>query len=166
MPDIYHTLSIAGSKERIFEAIGTAEGLNSWWTLTARGVPRSGAIYDFGFGPDFQWQAEVIRCEPGGRAGMENDQIRCRLGWERASGFNSRPSAMLHRLTSIIRDGSKGVTTIGFPHFAGGCTSGLLRRYIERGEVVPYDMSAVRHRHLDKNYLFRTQQPETCIDDI
>ena len=138
MPDIYHTLSIAGSKERIFEAIGTGEGLNSWWTLTARGVPRSGAIYDFGFGPDYQWQAEVIRCEPG--VVLEWKMTQSAPDWMGTCvGFQLKAvgdatQVDFHHTGWLERSDHYRVSS-----FCWGMYLRLLRRYIERGEVVPYD---------------------------
>ena len=137
MPDIYHTLSIAGSKERIFEAVSTAEGLNSWWTRTAQGAPRPGAIYHFGFGPEHQWRAEVVRCEPGAALEWEMiqsapDWVGTRVGFHLQKAENGTQVDFSH---TGWREASNHYRVCSF---WWGMYLRLLRRYVEQGEITPY----------------------------
>ena len=137
MPDIYHTLSIAGSKERIFEAISTAEGLNSWWTLTAGGVPQAGAVYDFGFGPEYQWQAEVVRCESG--AVLEWKMIKAADDWMGTHvGFQLKTVGDATQVDFYHTGWAEITNHYRVCSFWWCMYLRLLRRYIERGEVVPH----------------------------
>lgn len=35
MPDILHLIRIHASRERVYDAVTTAEGIRSWWTRDA-----------------------------------------------------------------------------------------------------------------------------------
>jgi uncharacterized protein YndB with AHSA1/START domain len=64
MVDVLLDLPIRASLERVFQAVSTAEGLDTWWTKQARGTPQLGAEYELGFGPGYDWRARVIRFTP------------------------------------------------------------------------------------------------------
>ncbi len=60
MHGIYHDVPVDGLvPEKIFEAVTTADGLNSWWTNRCRGDRQIGGMYDLYFAPDYHWSAEV-----------------------------------------------------------------------------------------------------------
>jgi uncharacterized protein YndB with AHSA1/START domain len=137
MPDIQHSFSVRGDAEQVFRAFASPEGLNAWWTLTCEGSPALGAVYQLGFGPEYQWKAEVIRfdqpraitwritqadadwtgTEVGAELSTHGDRVQvefCHTGW---------PSANAHfRISS----------------FCWATYLRLLRRYVEFGEIVPY----------------------------
>lgn len=62
--NIYHNLTIKSSANQLFEAITTPEGLINWWPLKCSGEPEEGAEYRFYFGPEYDWNAEVVTCKP------------------------------------------------------------------------------------------------------
>lgn len=59
MPDIVHQLDICVPENKIFEAVSSPTGLNSWWTLEAKGMPCKGSEYHLYFGPQYDWRAVV-----------------------------------------------------------------------------------------------------------
>jgi uncharacterized protein YndB with AHSA1/START domain len=63
MPNIYHDLPVNASKESVFHLISTANGLSKWWSIGGTGEPGVGNIYDFDFGPGYQWKAVVEEYE-------------------------------------------------------------------------------------------------------
>jgi uncharacterized protein YndB with AHSA1/START domain len=62
MAEIYHEFPINASPSRVFDAISTADGLDSWWTKTSEGTPVEGSEYKLGFGPEYDWRAVVSNC--------------------------------------------------------------------------------------------------------
>src|SRR5262249_26073532 len=118
--------------------ISTPTGLDTWWTSRASGEPKEGAEYELWFGPDFDWRAVVSRCVPQTEFELEltdvhQDWLRTRVGF--------------------VLEEKDGATYVrfhhtGWPeandHYQGSCYCWamylrLLKRYVERGEVVPYE---------------------------
>ena len=64
MHAIYHDVFIKSSREKIYKAITTANGLNNWWTLRSAGFPYVGELYNFYFTPEYDWYGEVIEADP------------------------------------------------------------------------------------------------------
>ncbi|NOT63403.1 MAG: SRPBCC domain-containing protein [Acidobacteria bacterium] len=121
----------------MFAAIATPKGLDAWWTMHSSGAAQTDAVWQLGFGPEYNWHATITICEPN-RAiewtltdAME-DWLQTRVGFRLAE--------------------AEGVTTVEFYHRGWAepskhfCISSycwatylrLLKRYVERGEVVSY----------------------------
>ena len=64
MPDIFHNLPIKASAQRVFEAISTPGGLNSWWTNNCSTTPSKDSAYELGFGPGYDWRATASQWLP------------------------------------------------------------------------------------------------------
>ena len=64
MADIFHDFPINAPSDRVFRALSTPEGLDTWWTKQSAGRPQVGAEYELGFGPGYDWRAKVTRCVP------------------------------------------------------------------------------------------------------
>ena len=65
MPDIMHSLKIRTTPARVFPAISTAEGIQSWWTQDASLDPTVGGSGEFGFyGRRFVVKVIVERLDP------------------------------------------------------------------------------------------------------
>ena len=62
--DIHHDFWIEASADKIFEAITTPEGLNSWWPLKSSGKAEVGATYNFFFTEEYDWYGTVTECVP------------------------------------------------------------------------------------------------------
>ncbi len=65
MPDIHHQFPVFAPTDRVFEAISTPKGLDAWWTLSSKGTPKTGEIYELFFGEGYDWRARVSTCVPG-----------------------------------------------------------------------------------------------------
>jgi len=138
MSDILHDLSVKAPVNRVFEAVSTPAGLDCWWTKPSAGRPSVGAEYEFWFGPQYDWRAEVTSCMPGSE--FELRMTRADADWnDTRVGFQ-------------IED-RLGKTWIrfyhtGWPsaneHYRISCNCWalylrILRRYLEQGEMVPYE---------------------------
>jgi uncharacterized protein YndB with AHSA1/START domain len=138
MADIFHDFPIKAPIERVFRAVSTAEGLDTWWTARASGTPAVGAEYELGFGPGYEWRATVTRYEP--NAAFEIELVDADSDWSRTRvGIRLEP-----------RDYGTWVrfSHCGWPaandHFrvSSNCWAmylRVLRRSLEHGESVPYD---------------------------
>ena len=137
MADIFHELPIHAPADRVFRAVSTPEGLDSWWTERSAGIPREGAEYELWFGPDYDWRARVTRCVPDSEFELElvhadDDWLGTRVGLE----LEPRGPITWLRFHHT-----------GWPsqneHYRISCTCWamylrILRRSLEHGESVPY----------------------------
>ena len=64
MADIFYYFPINAAIEKVFEKISTPTGLDSWWSKSSKGIAAPGAIYEFYFGPGYNWKAIVSKCVP------------------------------------------------------------------------------------------------------
>jgi len=135
--DIYHQFPINAPLRQVFEAISTPDGLDSWWTLRAAGIPSEGEEYEFWFGSEADWRAVVSVYVP--EESLEFTMTEAQQDW------------MGTRVGFGI-DEKDGVTNVRFYHtgwpranehfqessYCWAMYLRLLKRYVERGEVVPY----------------------------
>jgi len=138
MPDIHQIFFIKAAPEKVFEGVATPEGIDNWWTLDCSGKPSVGERYYLGFGPEYQWQATVSKCNPGKQFELtmndsDNDWKGTRVG------FNIEPQA----------EGSKvefyhtGWPTDNEHHristYCWAMYLRILKLNIEKGYKVPYN---------------------------
>src|SRR5262245_30224098 len=138
MPDIYHDFPINAAKRKVFQAVSTPQGLDSWWTKTCAGSPSEGVDYKLGFGAEEELIAVVTQCVPDALfefrlTKADSDWQTSRVGFELAE--------------------QGGGTTVKFHHvdwpeanehyriscFCWAMYLRLLKRYVETGETVPYE---------------------------
>lgn len=138
MADIFHDFPIQASAARVFEAIATPGGIDEWWSRTCRGRPELGASYELSFGPGFDWTARVTRCVPDSEFELQfveadEDWMGARVGFQLREVDGSTQVSFYHK---------------GWPepneHYRVSCFCWamylrLLKRYVERGERVPWD---------------------------
>jgi len=110
---IYHNLTIEISKEKVFKAITSAEGLNKWWTKKAVGEPKVGAEYQFWFDPKHDWRAIVLHCIPG--QSIHYEMIQSDKDWD---------STQLRFELSVMETG----TAIQFEHVGWRSVNDHFRR--------------------------------------
>ncbi len=138
MADIVHHFPIKASAGQVFQAISTPTGLDTWWTNRSSGEPKPGAQYELWFGPDYDWRAVVSRCIP-------ETEFELQLTNAHGDWRGTRVGFLLEE-----KDGATNVRLhhTGWPeandHYQTSCYCWamylrLLKRYVETGEVVPYD---------------------------
>lgn len=139
MADIFQHFPIKATAGQVFEAVSTPAGLDAWWTQSSSGQPGGGAEYKLGFGPGYDWLAKVSRWVPG--TGFELELIEADEDWR------------VTRLGFTLEE-NEGVTQVRFHHmgwpesnehyrvscYCWAMYLRLLRRYVELGEVVEYDV--------------------------
>jgi uncharacterized protein YndB with AHSA1/START domain len=135
VPDIFHTFRINGDAGRIFDAVSTPEGLDVWWTKTSEA---RGSEYDLGFGPGYDWRAVVTRSVAASE--FEVEMTAGDADWTGTRvGFEIRPK---EKFTEV------SFHHTGWPHdndhyrgsnYCWAMYLRLLKRYVEHGEVVPFE---------------------------
>lgn len=138
MADVLQDFPIAASPERVFEAISTPAGIDQWWSLSSSGTPVEGSVYALDFGPEYQWQARVVRSVP-------DQEFELEL-------TSAMPDWLGTRVGFALEDLGNGRTWVRF-HHTGWPDAGehyrtsshcwalylrVLRRFVEHGETVPY----------------------------
>lgn len=136
--DILHDFPIAAPVTRVFDSVSTPAGLDRWWTKTASGTPREGALYDLGFGPGFDWRATVSKCVT--EREFELTFTRADTDWRGTRvGFQVDPWEGFTRVR---------FRHTGWPaaneHYRISCYCWamylrVLKRHLEHGEKVPYE---------------------------
>lgn len=138
MADIFHELPIRAPLSRVFHAISSPEGLDTWWTKTSAGRAAVGETYDLGFGSEYQWQARVIACSPDHTFELEFTQSD--FDW---NGTRVRIEVESRDDRTWLRFRHTGWPNLN-EHFRISCTCWasylrILRRSLEHGESVPYE---------------------------
>ncbi|QQS40328.1 MAG: SRPBCC domain-containing protein [Acidobacteriota bacterium] len=98
MPDIFHQFPVFAPAHEVFKAVSAPEGLDGWWTLSSKGEPAAGNIYELFFGEGYDWRARVTECVPnelfeleiyGSMPDWENTRVRFELAEEGTSPVKS-----------------------------------------------------------------------------
>jgi uncharacterized protein YndB with AHSA1/START domain len=132
MPDIFQHFLIHAPAAHVFRGISTPAGLDTWWTK--RSVQR-GNDFDLFFGATHDWRAKVSRCVPDRE--FELELTRADDDWTGTK-------------VGFVLEGDTQVRFhhTGWPqsndHYRISCYCWamylrLLKRYVERGEIVPYE---------------------------
>jgi uncharacterized protein YndB with AHSA1/START domain len=138
MPEISHDFQINAPARRVFQVISSPEGLDQWWTKRSSGNAAEGMEYQLWFGPEYDWRAVVSRCVPDKE--FELKLVKAHEDW------------MGSRVRFQLKE-NNGKTTLCFQHkgwpeendhyrvscFCWAMYLRLLKRYVERGERVPYE---------------------------
>jgi len=137
--DILQDFPIQVPPHRVFEGVSQPALLDQWWTLKSSGQPVVGSVYELDFGPDYLWQAVVTVVEPG--AAFELRLLKADRDWTNTIvGFD---------LTASGAGTAVRFRHVGWPepneHYRTSCHCWalylrVLRRHLEKGDVVPYDM--------------------------
>lgn len=139
MPDILHRLPIRAPLARVFEVVATPDGLNAWWTRGAEGVPDAGALYRLDFGPGYAWTAMVTAVDhprwiEWEMAEADADWTGTRVGMRLSPGDGSTVVDFYHAGWRQANEHYRTTSCCWAQYLR------ILRRYIEHGETVPYDV--------------------------
>jgi uncharacterized protein YndB with AHSA1/START domain len=138
MVDILLDFPIKAPMDRVFRAVSTPQGLDTWWTKRSAGRPHEGEEYELSFGPDHQWRARVTRCVPDSE--FEVELVHADSDW-----IHTRVGLRLERRGAVtwVRFHHTGWPSAS-EHFRISCNCWamylrVLRRSLEHGESVPYE---------------------------
>ena len=135
MPGIFHTFRIYGPADRIFGAVSEPAGLDVWWTKTCA---VSGVEYDLGFGPGCDWRAVVTRSVPS--ADFELEFTVSDSDWKGTRiGFEIRPLEKFTEVHFHHTGWPRDTDNYRGSNYCWAMYLRLLKRYVEHGEVVPFE---------------------------
>lgn len=139
MPDILHRLPVRASVDSVFQMFADPAGLNTWWTLDAEGVPEVGEIYRFDFGPEYQWSGLLTACDDG--RWIEWEMAEADADWTGTRVGARFTDAGTRTVVDFYHAGWKHANE----HYrTSSCCWAqylrILRRHLEHGERVPYDI--------------------------
>jgi uncharacterized protein YndB with AHSA1/START domain len=139
MHEILHEFPIAASAERVFEAMSTPAGLDQWWTARSTGEHRMGGEYQLWFGPESDWRAQVTQCLPG--EAFQLTMTRADRDWTGSRvGFRLAPQGPGRTEVRFYHTGWPEVNQhFRVSSYCWAMYLRILRRYLEFGEVVPYE---------------------------
>ena len=138
MADILQDFPIAVPPARVYQAVSTPAGLDTWWTKRSAGEPVAGRSYELHFGDGYDWRAVVTQAR--GPELFELRLTRSDRDWD-------------NTLVGFELEGASGGTQVrfyhrGWPetneHYRISCHCWalylrVLRRHLEFGESVPYE---------------------------
>jgi uncharacterized protein YndB with AHSA1/START domain len=138
MADIFHDFPIEASTSEVFRKISTPQGLDGWWSKSAAGEPGEGAELKLGFGPGYDWRAIVSRWVPDTEIEYEmtvaaDDWLGTRVG------FRLEESAGLTKVSFRHTGWAESSKHFRTSSFCWAMYLRILKRWVERGEVVPYE---------------------------
>src|SRR5262245_38960445 len=138
MADILHDFPIRAPASQVFRAVPTPAGLDAWWTIRSKGRAERGAEFELWFGSEYDWRAVVESCEMD--KSFELRMTRAMEDW-----MGTRVGFRLEEKGGVTQVRFRH---LGWPeaneHYRVSCVCWamylrLLRRYVETGEIVPYE---------------------------
>ncbi len=138
MPDIFHTFPVSASAARLFQAVSTPADLDQWWTARSVGQPALGAKYELWFGPEYDWRATVSRCEPD--TAFELTITRADGHWLGTRvGFQFEAKGLAAEVRFHHTGWPADTEHYRVSSYCWAMYLRILRRYLERGELIPYE---------------------------
>lgn len=135
MAEILHQLVVRATATRVLAALTTAAGLDSWWTMTSA-VTGGGSVFAFGFGPEYDWRAQVVRM---GSDGVEWEFTRADGDWTGTRvGFGLKEADGLTTVCFSHRGWAEANEHFRVTSFCWALYLRHLKRYVEAGVVIPY----------------------------
>ena len=138
MPDVIFDFPINASRSRVFQAVATPAGLDSWWTKKSSGQPEANTEYELWFGPEYDWRARVSRVTSDAEFELEltsaqEDWLGTRVGFVLEENGQTTKVRFRHIGWPEANDHYRSSS------YCWAMYLRLLTRYVERGEVVDYD---------------------------
>lgn len=139
MNTILHDFYINVSKEKVFEAISSPNGLNNWWTLQCTGQAKLDEEYNLYFGDEYNWFAKVSKFKM-------NEEIEFKMT---KATEDWQPT----RFVFILTEEKPNVTYVQFYHsnwqeanknyrissYCWGSLLSQLKQYLEKGIITPFE---------------------------
>jgi uncharacterized protein YndB with AHSA1/START domain len=138
MADIVQEFFVKASPAQVFEMFATPAGLDRWWTKSSSGNAKDGGEYALFFGPEYNWRAKVTRSIPG--QAFELLMTDAHEDWSGTRvGCELKPEGQSTRVRFYHTGWPKDNEHWRVSCYCWAMYLRLLRRYLEYGEVVPYE---------------------------
>jgi len=138
MANIYHHFPVNAGIDKVFDKISTPTGLDTWWSKHTSGNPIPGAIYEFHFGPGYNWKAVVSKFLP--HAEFELQFIESDDDWKDSKvGFTLSSQDETTNIQFYHVDWKEDNEHYRVSNYCWAMYLRILKRNLEFGEEVPYD---------------------------
>ncbi len=138
MPDVLHDFPIRATPAAVFAAVSSPVGLDAWWTLGASGEARVGAVFELFFGEEYDWRATVVRCIADREFALRID--RASVDWVGTEvSFRIEEAGDVSWLRFAHTGWGAATEHYRISSFCWAMYLRVLRRWVEHGEVVPYE---------------------------
>jgi uncharacterized protein YndB with AHSA1/START domain len=138
MADIFHSFIIKAPLKNVFEGISTTKGLDNWWSKTSKARPGLNEVYKLSFGPQHNWSGVVSKY-------ISDKEFELKMTEADADWIGTKVGFLLNK--------KNDVTEVHFYHkgwpqnnehyrissYCWAMYLRILKRYLERGEQVPYE---------------------------
>ena len=138
MADLFHHFPIKARAEDVFRAVSSPSGLDAWWAKRSFGSAELGTVFELGFGPGYGWKALVSRCVP--NAEFELELVEADGDWTGTRiGFDLEERDGVTHMRFAHTGWSEANEHFRVSSFCWAMYLRLLKRFVERGEIVPYE---------------------------
>lgn len=136
--DIRHDFWIDATPAEVFASFGSEEGMDAWWTLESSVDPRPEGEYRLFFGEGYDWRAVVSRFEADAviewtLTDAQEDWVGTRVRFQLAPARNGTSVQFSHE------GWGEAGSHYRISSYCWAMYLRLLKRYIQHGEIVPYD---------------------------
>ncbi|MBR9921679.1 MAG: SRPBCC domain-containing protein [Bacteroidetes bacterium] len=138
MYHIYHDLEIKASPDKVYRAVTDPKHLINWWPLKCSGNPEKGEEYNYFFGPEYDWLAQVSDCS-------ENEYIYFKMtrsdpDWDPTS-FGYQLEAKEDGIQLKFSHKNWPACNGHFRHssFCWAILLKGLKDYLETGKIIPFE---------------------------
>ena len=137
--EICHDVYIKASQKAVFDAVSLPAHLVNWWPNKCVGEPAQGAVYNFYFTPEYDWQAEVTKCEPNRSFYLkmtkaDADWAPTSLGFDMIESKDGEVQLKFWHKDWLARNDHFRRSSFCWAILLQG-----LKNYIEQGIVVPFE---------------------------
>lgn len=138
MADIFHYFIIKAPLKKVFENISTPQGFDTWWSKSSTGIAAPGEIFEFDFGPGYQWAAIVSKLIPDKEFELtmtksDEDWTNSQLGFRLEEKNDAVEVQFYH--TGWKEDNEH----YRISNYCWAMYLRVLKRYLEFGEMVDYE---------------------------
>lgn len=138
MANLFHYFPINAPLEKVFKNISTPKGLDCWWSKSAEGKPEKGAVYQFSFGPEYNWTAVVTKHVP--NCEFELQFTKSDEDWNGSKiGFTLTTKNDLTEVHFYHTGWKEDNEHYRISNYCWAMYLRILKRYLEFGEEVPYE---------------------------
>lgn len=136
MFDIHHNFVVKAPSDKVFNAFCTPQGLDSWWTMKSSSTPEIGNLYRFYFGPEYDWQAEVIHLVQGQELTWR--MVKTMDEWKKTTiGFQLIEKEGITHVHFFHLGWAEASEHFGITTYCWGQLLHGLKMYVEDGIIIP-----------------------------
>jgi uncharacterized protein YndB with AHSA1/START domain len=138
MPDIYHQFIVKAPTQKVFDAFCVPKHLNQWWPLRSTGKPESNERYNFFFGEEYDWYAQVKEVQAGKSLTWHMQDVM--EDWKDTEvGFTLTETETGTKVDFFHKHWKEANDHYCISNFCWGQLLQGMKDYVESGKVIPFE---------------------------